>query len=449
VDAASVVVMSSVILSAASARLPALERLVGLTRAALLASGESEVRIVELATMQLAYCQGEFDCWVKTPGLCRAHDEEHDIVQAVHDADRLVLIDPVTFGGHGFLLKRAQDRMIGLINPFFEKRAALTHHGSRYDRPASFYALGWLPRPDAEQSRTWSELADANALNMVAPRVGSVVVDDTTPESWPAAIAEMLASTERPGSRITQRAPLRTALLEAARATTSTVAPIRTAAIVVGSAKVKGTSVSENLARALATRLERVSIEPRLHFATEFIHEGTTAHTAARAIAASDLFVLVSPLYVDSLPALATHALELIAEARAELTAPAKFVLLMNCGFPEPEQNRTVLRIGAHFARAAGYQWAGGLALGGGGVVDPRVAIDAQYGPREHIKRALDVAVAGLAKGGVVPEEASVAMAESPLPDLAYRVMGDLGWRQLAWKQGVAQRELRARPLGR
>lgn len=440
--------MSSVILSAASARTPALQRLVELTRAALLGQGESEVRVVELATMKLAYCQGEFDCWVKTPGLCRAHDGEHDIVQAVHDAERMVLIDAVTFGGHSSLLKRAQDRMIGLINPFFEKRAALTHHGARYERPASFYALGWSPRPDAELSRTWRDLADGNALNMVAPRVGSVVVDDTTPDAWPLAIAEMLASTERPGSRITHRAPLREELLQAARPKVAAVSPVRTAAIVVGRAKVKGTSVSENLARALAGRLAKAGLDPRLHFAMEFVHEGATARSAAQAIAASNLFILVSPLYVDSLPSLATHALELVAAAREEVATPAKFVLLMNCGFPEPEQNRTALRIGAHFADAAGYQWAGGLALGGGGVVDPRVPIDEQYGPREHIKRALDLAVAGLAKGGVVPEEAIVAMAESPLPDVAYRVMGDLGWRQQAWKQGVAQRDLRARPLG-
>ena len=29
--------------------------------------GETDVRTFELATTPLAYCQGEFDCWVKTP----------------------------------------------------------------------------------------------------------------------------------------------------------------------------------------------------------------------------------------------------------------------------------------------------------------------------------------------------------------------------------------------
>ncbi len=33
-------------------------------------------------------------------------------VQAIHDASQLVLLDAVTFGGHSYTLKRAQDRLI-------------------------------------------------------------------------------------------------------------------------------------------------------------------------------------------------------------------------------------------------------------------------------------------------------------------------------------------------
>lgn len=438
--------MSTVILSAASAALPALGRLVELVGAQLSRLGETEVKVFELATMPLAYCQGEFDCWVKTPGVCRAHDEEQHIMQAIRDAERLVLVDAVTFGGHSFTLKRAQDRLIGLVTPFFEKRAALTHHGARASRSAAFFALGWQPRPDPEQARTFVSLADANAINMVSPRVGAAVVDDSQPATWPAAIEAMLASQEVPGSSLKTRAPLRQMLLEAARPMTATsLPPPRTAAIVVGSAKVKGTSVSENLARALADRLGRRGVETRLHFAVEFLRDSPAAVAAAQAIAATDLFLLVTPLYFDALPALATHALELV--ARAGASSHARFALLVNCGFPEPEHNRTALELGAHFARAAGFAWAGGLPLGAGGVVDPRVPIDEQGGPREHIKRALDAAAVSLAEGGSVPPEALEAMVESALPDAVYRLLGDLGWRYQAWQHGVAQSALRAQPL--
>jgi multimeric flavodoxin WrbA len=133
--------MTTVILSAGCLELPSLRALEGVVRAQLLQWGETQIQTFELASMKLAYCQGEFDCWVKTPGVCRAHDAEQDIVRAIHDAERLVLIDAVTDGGHSYIVKRAQDRMICLLSPFFEKRASLTHHERRYDKMARLYAL--------------------------------------------------------------------------------------------------------------------------------------------------------------------------------------------------------------------------------------------------------------------------------------------------------------------
>ena len=169
----------------------------------------------------------------------------------------------------------------------------------------------------------------------------------------------------------------------------------RTAALVVGSAKAKGTSLSENLARALSARLEAEGVTTVIHAATDFLRE-ERARSAARAVAAADLFVLLTPLYVDAFPALATHALEYIAVARNESPAPAQFAAIVNCGFPEPEHIRTALRVARHFAAAAQYDWAGGLPLGGGGAVNPRTPLDAQHGPAMHVRSALE-------SGGAVP----------------------------------------------
>ena len=38
-------------------------------------------------------------------------------------------------------------------------------------------------------------------------------------------------------------------------------------------------------------------------------------------------------------------------------------------------------------------------------------------------------------------------MLVAPMPDVAYRIMGDLGWRYQGYAHGVAQAQLRARPL--
>jgi multimeric flavodoxin WrbA len=442
--------MSTVLLSAASAELPALGRLEELVKAELARDGETDVHVFDLAKMKLGYCQGEFDCWVKTPGICRAHDAEQEIVQAVHDARRLVLVDVVTFGGHSYALKRAQDRMICLISPFFTKRSALTHHAARYERAADLFVLGWTPVADEEETRTWCELADANAINLFAPRVGATVVDDANHESWGEAVHALFVGARKPGDGITEREPLRRAMLEAASPFLAqpNPEPPRTAALLIGSAKIKGTSISENLARALSARLEAAGVTTELHFATEFLHDGS-ARSAAQAIAKADLFVLVMPLYVDALPALATRALETLAAMRKTNASPSRFVLLVNSGFPEPEQSRTALRITRHFAARAGYHFAGGLPLGGGGAVNPTAPLDAQHGPAEHVKHALDLASSALARGDDVPRDALDAMIRPPLPDVVYRLMGDLGFRYQAYRNAVPQGALHAKPLER
>jgi multimeric flavodoxin WrbA len=439
--------MSTVILSAATK--PSVRSLKAALQAALVARGETNVRVFELATMKLAYCQGEFDCWVKTPGACRSKDAEVEIVQAIHDAESLVLLDEVTFGGHSHTLKRAQDRLICLLSPFFEKRSALTHHGSRYDKAANLFALGWMPRRQEALVQTWMDLADANAVNMVAPHVGTAVVDDVTPEHWPNAIEAMLSSTQQPGDTIHARGPLTAALRGAAQPAALSTTPMapRTAALLVGSPKHKGTSASEVMARALALRLEQAGVTTQTHFATEFVHDGDTAQASARAIAAADVFILVTPLYVDAFPALTTHALQLVASVRAGQSSPSRFALVINCGFPEPEQCRTALAMARHFSDAAAYHWAGALPLGGGGVINPKEPLDKQYGPVEHVKKALDAAAPALARGENIPASALESMLVAPMPDVAYRIMGDLGWRYQAYAHGVAQAQLRARPL--
>ncbi|MDX2088613.1 MAG: hypothetical protein SFX73_12230 [Kofleriaceae bacterium] len=440
--------MSSVILSAASPALPSLQQLEAMVRAELSRKGESDISTFALATTKLAYCQGEFDCWMKTPGQCRAHDAEQDIVRAIHDADNLIFLDAITDGGHSYVVKRAEDRMICLLSPFFEKRAALTHHAARYDKAANLFALGWLPAPDRAQARTWGELADANAINLLSPRVGVAVVDDEHREAWPAEVTAMLASLAHPGDNIAGRGPLRDALIEAARpdGTQVPATPVRTAAILVGSAKIKGTSVSEAIARVCAARLAPLGVVAELHFATDFVHERTGAATAA-AIARADLFIVATPLYVDALPALVVHAFDAIARARPGSTT-GRLTMIINCGFPEPEQTRTALRIARHFCDRAGYRWAGGLPLGGGGVIHPDTPLDEQHGPVEHVHRALDAALPALARGEDVPDDARELMMRTPLPDVAYRTLGDLGWRYQAWKNGLRQRDLKARPLG-
>lgn len=411
-------------------------------------AGYAEQTIFDVSSMKLAYCQGEFDCWVKTPGRCRSKDAETEIVEAAHDADALLVFGPLAFGGHGSKLKLALDRLLCLLEPFFVQRHSLTHHSLRYERHLSFFTAAWTDGPSDELAKTFDDLNDANAINYLAPTRGSVLLDARKPDAWAAAIQTMLSSPRTPGATISGRAALREALLAAAAPSALAAPSPRRAALLIGSPKAKGTSASETLARSLQTRLERLGVASELHFVHELVHDDDAARKKARAIAAAELFVLVSPLYVDAFPSLTTHALELVAEARAKGPAlHASFATIVNSGFPEPEHIRTALRIARHFADEAGYVWGGGLPIGGGGVVTSQSKLDEPHGPIAHIVRALDAMAPALATTAKLPREAIDGVTAHGIPESMYRVMGDLGWRYQAWKNGVPQAALHARPF--
>jgi hypothetical protein len=81
--------------------------------------------------------------------------------------------------------------------------------------------------------------------------------------------------------------------------------------------------------------------------------------------------------------------------------------------------------------------------------VNPTAPLDAQHGPAEHVKHALDLASSALARGEDVPRDALDAMIRPPLPDVVYRLMGDLGFRYQAYRNAVPQGALHAKPLER
>lgn len=122
-----------------------------------------------------------------------------------------------------------------------------------------------------------------------------------------------------------------------------------------------------------------------------FVHRCVKGVDGARemlaAVAAADVLVVATPLYVDSLPHPVTKALELIAEDRAahRPSREQRLLCLVNCGFPEARHT-------------------GGRSLTG----VKRMA--------RNVIRALDLTAAALAAGRTAPEEAVELMARPLVP---------------------------------
>ena len=205
-------------------------------------------------------------------------------------------------------------------------------------------------------------------------------------------------------------------------------------------------STSESLGGYLLERLAEKGFETeRLHL-HRILKSKAVRDELLTATDRADLVILASPLYVDCLPYPVIEALETLAAHRQERQPRQgqRLLALLNCGFPEVEHNATALDICHQFAREAGFEWAGGLALGGGGAINGRPLAQVQ-GLARHAIRALELAAEALAQGQPVPPEAVALMAKPLVPTWLYVRAAHLNWKRAARKYGV-QKQLEARP---
>lgn len=161
---------------------------------ALARSGGHDVTAFALDGLDIKPCRGCFACWVKHPGTCAIADDEEPVLQAMASADVLVWVTPVTFGGYAPALKKALDRFIPNILPFFVIRSGEVHHPPRYERRRSLLVLGTRPAPDAEAERIFHSLVGRNALNLDSVRTLSIVVHDGEADGHKDRVSEFLAA---------------------------------------------------------------------------------------------------------------------------------------------------------------------------------------------------------------------------------------------------------------
>ncbi len=122
-----------------------------------------------LRDMKIMHCVGCFGCWVKTPGMCVMKDDSAEIAKAVVNSDLLIFLTRITFGGYSSELKKALDRIICIISPFFATINGETHHKQRYIKYPKLVGIGVIPEQDTESEQIFSELVRRNAVNLHSP----------------------------------------------------------------------------------------------------------------------------------------------------------------------------------------------------------------------------------------------------------------------------------------
>lgn len=151
----------------------------------------------DLEPMDIKPCRGCFACWLKHPGICAIKDDEEPILRSTASADVLVWLTPIAFGGYGPNLKRALDRIIPDLLPFFIKIRGELHHPLRYPRKRALLVVGTQARPDMEAEGIFHRLVQRNAVNLDSIMTRSeVYLEGADPAGWTKEIGGWLEQAE-------------------------------------------------------------------------------------------------------------------------------------------------------------------------------------------------------------------------------------------------------------
>jgi NAD(P)H-dependent FMN reductase len=388
----------------------------------------------DLTGLEIPACRGDFGCWTVTPGICVQPGPHRDVARDLIQSDLVAWLTPLTFGGYSSALKRQLDHCIPLISPRFARVNGETHHEPRYERFPSVLAVGLTERPDEAEARVFERLVRRNVLNMYAPHFASPILSRSGLPDLGARVARWLDDLAASRPPRGSAAPLE---LGARADLPITVA--RRALLLVGSPR-----GSASASAGIAAHLQQLLAEQGVEVSTLWIHkclaEDPALQGLAAALSATDVVVLATPLYVDSLPAPVTEALEILVrrDARGATRRP-RFLAIVNCGFPEAVHTDTALAICRLWAGEAGLDWIGGLGIGGGGMLAEKPL--AEMGGRARaVARALALSADAIARGRIVPDEALTLARTLSIPAWLYRWFGDWGFRQEAKRHGTTRR---------
>jgi len=397
-----------------------------------------QVEHVLLREQKIGACAGDFFCWIRNPGICNVADDNRTLAEAIIASDLMVYLTPVTFGGYSSELKRIVDHQIQNIVPFFARVDGETHHQKRYARYPDFLAVGWTDGDDPQAEAVFRHLVARNAINYYARTAVAGILRAGQPDD------ELRRAAQGWLDDLAKRRSSPAVELPVVAATSTGSAP-RRAVLLVGSPRTKKSS-SQSLGGYLFDELAKRGVRTETFYTHTSLNSAERMQVLLSAVDVADLVLLAFPLYVDSLPAPTIAVLERIAAARLGRAASGqRFAALANCGFPEAAHCSTALAICAAFARQAGFEWAGSLALGAGEGLVHGAPLAEAGGPAALFRQALDRSADALAQGQPIPQQAVDLLAKPVLAPWLYRAMGAYGWRQQAREYG-AQNRLRRQP---
>lgn len=194
------------------------------------------------------------------------------------------------------------------------------------------------------------------------------------------------------------------------------------ALLLIGSPKRTG-STSEKLGHLLLKCLHEYGFGSHVEHIGNAIRNNNLNEVVEK-VNESDIIIISTPLYVDSLPAPLISFLETY---RNDHQNKDKMIVgIVNSGFPEPYHNNTAIENLRIFALQSDLIWSGGFAIGGGGAFNSDDLSTTKMA--KNIVKAFEKAALFLSKRDPIPPEAIKLASYSLIPRWMYVMFGQIGW---------------------
>lgn len=125
------------------------------------------------------FCIGCFKCWDTTPGICFQKDYGEEVAKKAINSDLLIFFTPLSWGGYSSELKKAIERMLGLLHPGFVRIDGSCRHKTRYDSYPSVLGVAVANKDNHDlEKEIFKELIHRHSLNWYTPQQKAIILDE-------------------------------------------------------------------------------------------------------------------------------------------------------------------------------------------------------------------------------------------------------------------------------
>lgn len=187
--------------------------------------------------------------------------------------------------------------------------------------------------------------------------------------------------------------------------------------IINGSTRKKGTSFS--FARTIKKLAEDSGNIADLVHSIDYFDKSETVPNLKEQIMSSDIIAIIAPLYADTLPYHDIWLLEQLATGYSNEFKGKGLFAIGQCGFPDITRIQPLLDACRFFAIETGMNWLGGLAYGGGAMLNGAYLEDLGKNGRK-ITSAFNQALLDIANNSMISPEVQEKITVK-IPKLLYR----------------------------